>query len=124
MKFVKKLSYLIGETFSNPTSSSNVVSVGEDLITLREGGDYSGVDLSGVDLSGVNLTNVNLTNAKLHGANLTNANLTNANLTKVDFSASVVSGTTFDGSITVDADFDDVVYSVPPSGIEIKGGKK
>jgi len=124
MQFIKKLSFLVGETFSNPTSSSNVVSVGEKLITLREGADYSGIDLSGADLSGVSLANVNLTNAKLHGVNLSNANLSNANLTNVDLSGSVVSGTKFDGSLTVDANFNDVMYTVPPSGIEIKGGGK
>jgi len=124
MNFIKKLSFLVGETFCSPATTSNVVSVGGNSITLREGGDYSDLDLSGVDLSGVSLSNVNLTNAKLHGANLTNANLANANLTKVDLTGAVISGTNFEGSITVDAKFDDVIYLIPPFGIETKGGKK
>ncbi len=124
MSFFKNASFIIKESFANPTSSSTMVSIGKKEVIIREGGNYQDADLTGADLSGANLASVNLTNAKLHGANLTNTNLSKADLTNVDLSNAVISGTTFNGATMNQANLKDVEYIKPPSGIEVPKDKK
>jgi uncharacterized protein YjbI with pentapeptide repeats len=103
VKFFNRISAIVSEVFSNPTSSSVVVTTPTGVIGIRRGADLSYQDLSGViipnaDLSSVDLRGANLYSADLRGVTLTSANLSGANLEGANLEGANLSNAVLDGA--------------------------